>query len=119
PHTPFQWFEISNLEIRRNKIKFLEKEIRKKRKIKVSFSDPKWGQIQTLFSRGDEKTGYLLYKTKGYGSNLGAIRRIMSEMQTSINDFNKKLNINEELPWNFIDVGINKKILTKIWNKIF
>ncbi len=117
PHTPFQWYEISDIKSIRNKIKLLSKIITKEMNIRINFSDPKWDRIQTLLSRGDEQIGKLIQKTYTYGSNLGSIRRILKEMNTSIDNFNKEISVDQKLPWDFIDCGIKKNIIIKIWEK--
>ena len=118
PHTPFQWFGISNIDEIRKKIKFLKQNIDKNLRIRTSFSDPKWDRVQLFLSRGDIKISELLYTTLNYGSNLGAIRRILKEQNLSFDQLNKKIIIEKPLPWDFIDVGIEKEKLYKIWFKI-
>ncbi|MHA1268842.1 MAG: radical SAM protein [Candidatus Helarchaeota archaeon] len=118
PHTPFQWSGISNLEIIRNKIKFLTKELIRRMRIRTTFSDPRWSRIQMILSKGDEKIRKLLNKTYESGMTLGDIRRIINEFNLSFKDMTNEIEIDKELPWDFIDIGIKKKNLINIWKKV-
>lgn len=115
PHTPFQWSKVSEIKDIRGKIKFLNKELKKQMGIRTSISDPKWARIQTILSRGDKNIANFLFRISEQGKDLGSIRRILNEMRLSFDDLTGELDVNKELPWDFIDVGIKKEKLSKIW----
>ncbi|MBD3229942.1 MAG: radical SAM protein [Candidatus Lokiarchaeota archaeon] len=117
PHTPFQWSKISDIKDIKKKMKYLRYELEKQRRLKISFGDPRWSRIQTILSRGDKEIQDFLLQTYDEGRNLGSLRRILSEMNLSLNDFLEEIDMNEKLPWDFINTGIKKKILVKIWKK--
>jgi len=118
PHTPFQWSKISDINKIRDKIRYLNKELTKSLKLKVSFSDPRWDRIQIMLSRGGKETQKLLTYSIREGTSLGDIRRILNDLNISFNNIIKEYDKDYQFPWDFIDIGINKNKLYKIWSKI-
>jgi radical SAM superfamily enzyme YgiQ (UPF0313 family) len=109
PFTPFQWHPMETLDSIKEKLKFIKKELKDERSIKVFHDVPKYAHMQGLFSMGDRRVFNVLkamVKTDDYRS---ACSRAEVEMDFYI--FRKK-DFNEILPWDFIDAGISKE---KLW----
>lgn len=109
PFTPFQWHPMETLDSIKEKLKFIKKELKNERSIKVFHDVPKYAHMQGLFSMGDRRVFNVLkamVKTDDYRS---ACSRAGVEMDFYI--FRKK-DFNEILPWDFIDAGISKE---KLW----
>lgn len=110
PHTPFQWLPFGgnfsltpqeNLKALDGKLKFLKKELKRK-KVEVETGSVKKFAVQTIASRGDEKVGRALPKVR-------------------INDFEEYLgsiDVDEQLPWDFIDHGYRKTSMVKEFESI-
>lgn len=96
PHTPLQWLGFADLRELEVKISILEKESRKHG---IEFSAPNLKEfvIQTILARGNEKVSELLLG-KNYREFL---------------DFLKPIELEEPLPWDFIDHGYRKSKLLR------
>ncbi|RLI80225.1 radical SAM protein [Archaeoglobales archaeon] len=103
PHTPFQWlpFDVEELKV---KADFLRKELRRAN-IKAEISKIEEFAIQTALSRGDEKIGRLLSKSR---IKVGDIKDYLSEIP-----------VDSELPWDFIDHGYKKERLIKEYEHLY
>ncbi len=115
--TPFQWHNQDSMEVIDEKIAYLRKKSKFIKGLKMNFSDTFLSQIEAVFSRGDRKLNKLVLKAFENGSYLDAWSEnfnkniwIESSQQAGI-DFDeyaqRKIALEAELPWNFIDVGIN------------
>jgi len=111
PHTPFQWLSFGGDNIKtpeeniaelKRKMKLLNKELRKL-KVRVNIEDVDKFAVQTIISRGDEKVGKAL-KTK--------IR------VKEFDEYLRKIDLDKELPWDFIDHGYKKERLIKEYSKV-
>jgi hypothetical protein len=105
PHTPFQWLPFGgnlsktpeeNIKELNDKLRFLKKELRK-RKVDVDAGNVERFALQTILSRGDERVGEFLPKIR--------IKDFMSYLE--------KIDVDKELPWDFIDHGYKKSALVK------
>lgn len=101
PHTPFQWLPFSGdedvkkglAELRR-KMQYIRKGC-KKFKIEVDIGNIREFSIQTILSRGDEDVS-MIFEGVHY-----------SKFQKYL----EKIDVDRELPWDFIDHGYKKKDL--------
>jgi radical SAM superfamily enzyme YgiQ (UPF0313 family) len=111
PFTPFQWHLMEPLESVKGKLRFIKKALNNEKGIKVFHDVPKYAHMQGLFSMGDRRVFKVLremIKTDGYKS---ACYKAVVEPIFYI--FRKK-DLNEMLPWDFIDTAISKE---KLWNE--
>lgn len=118
PHTPFQWCARESTKSLEKKQNYLKKEFHKLG-IKVSFSSPKWDYYQSLLSRGGgELCDYVLEVYKS-GGNIGAFKSAYKEISKTKkmpdSDYYalRQIALDEELPWDFIDVAPGKECLIK------
>lgn len=98
PHTPIQWDQYDLKSIKK-KIKYLRKELKN---INIKIDSGKLGLIQYILSCGDSTVGKLLEKS-------------LTE-KVLLKEWNKHLphyKINDELPWDIIDIGLNDDYLKK------
>jgi len=118
PHTPFQWCSRDDIKTLENKQNYLKKEFHKLG-IKARFSSVKWDYYQALLSRGDRNLGEYVLKVYELGGNIGAFKAAYKETAKEKNlpdsDFYavRAYDLNEELPWDFIEVSPGKEILKK------
>lgn len=101
PHTPLQW-ETFNFKDIKNKTRFLKKEMRR---YNIKCESPKKSMIQYILSCGNREVGTLIEKSLTKEVTLKEWRELIPNY-----------NIDDELPWNNIDVGVNERFL-KIENK--
>jgi hypothetical protein len=70
---------------------------------------PKWGYIQTLLSRGDRRVGKILLAAHYNGGNW---RKTFKEINLNPDFYvYRKRDLDEILPWDFIDHGVGKDYL--------
>jgi len=108
PFTPFQWHPMEPLNSVKGKLRFIKKELKGERGIKVFHDVPKYAHMQGLFSMGDRRVFNILkamVKTDDYRA---ACSQAGVDMDFYI--FRKK-DFDEALPWDFIDAGIPKESL--------
>lgn len=118
PNTPLQWhgrFETAELEKRQQ---FLKKEFHKIG-IKAGFSSIKWDYWQAVLSRGDGHFADFLIDIYKNGAKLGAYKNA-SKNRFNPNDYAiRNYDLDESLPWDFIEMHPGKTVLTDRYRKIF
>ncbi|MBW2339476.1 MAG: radical SAM protein [Deltaproteobacteria bacterium] len=114
PFTPFQWFPIDDVDSLKEKQKFLRRTLVSEGGIGVSVDVPKWAYVQTLLSMGDRRVGQMLLATHRNGGNWKQTFR-SSDINPDFFVYRPK-DLNETLPWDFIDHGIKKSFLQEEYN---
>jgi radical SAM family uncharacterized protein len=109
PFTPFQWFPMDTVESLKEKQKILKRALSGEGGIEVGFDVPKWAYVQTLLSRGDRRVGKMLLTTFTNEGDWKATFR-SSDVNPDFFVYRQK-DLNEQLPWDFIDHGIKKSFL--------
>ncbi|MGD9056828.1 MAG: radical SAM protein [Desulfobacterales bacterium] len=115
PFTPFQWVAMAETAVLKKKIKKIKTELSKVANLRVHADIPRWAYIQGLFSRGDRRVADILFLAHSYKGNWA---RTLKDV--SINpDFYvlRERDLNERLPWDFIDQGIKKSYLQKEYQR--
>jgi len=118
PHTPLQWEPPLNLSLLQQTTKILQKKIRALKIYNFEILDPRWARIQGYLSRGTERLGSVLQNVLINGGTLGAWRTSSKKAEGTIEEcqtFQPKFEI--QLPWDFIDIKIDKKKLLSIYNR--
>lgn len=103
PHTPLQWETYDMKEIK-SKIKYLKKNLKG---LDIKFDSAKMGLIQYVLSCGDKDIGNL-------------IERSLNE-KISIREWSENApsyDLEDELPWDSIDVSVSKEFLKSEYEKI-
>ena len=96
PHTPLQW-DIYNIKDIKSKIKILKSNTKN---INIKFASGKMGLIQYVLSCGGKEIGELLEKSLSEKISI-------KEWENNIPSY----NYNTSLPWDKIDIGLNKNFL--------
>ena len=120
PHTPFQWEPQDSLESLRHKQMFLGEKITD-RKIRYNWHEAKVSRLEAVFSKGDRNLSKAIYEAVKRGMRFDAWDEYFSYEKwmdvfesCGINpDFyaNRKMGFDEILPWDVIDIGVNKSFL--------
>ncbi len=126
PHTPFQWIgqrPVNELKTKKNYIK----SILSKRGFNIREQSVEMSLLEAAFSRGDERVGLVIEEALNLGCRLDAWSEIFdfskwekAMEKTGINlvDFaEKNFDYSDILPWEKIDVGVNKEFLWKEYVK--
>lgn len=123
PHTPFQWSGREETKSLENKQNYLKKEFHKLG-VKANFSSPKWDYYQTLLSRGGKELCDYVLRVYELGGNVGAFktayREIAAEKGLPDSDHYtiRTYDLDEELPWDFIEVSPGKEFLKKEYHRL-
>ena len=109
PFTPFQWVPMAEVGALKNTQKKLKKTLIKSGGILVNSDVPKWAYIQALLSLGDRRVSSILLKAYQLNGNWKKAMQI-SQINPDFFVYRPK-DLDELLPWDFIDHGITKKHL--------
>jgi radical SAM family uncharacterized protein len=111
PSTPFQWAPYEEINSLKRKIKVIRNELRGEGNVQVIHNLPKWGYIQTLLSRGDRRVGRFLLAAHHNGANW---QKAFKEINLNPDFYvYREMDLDEILPWDFIDHGIRKDYLRR------
>lgn len=123
PFTPLQWCGQTDLKIVSEHIRYLKEKTKSIKGVKINYHESFVSQIEAVLTRGDRKLCdyiYALYKKGCYldawGEHFNA--DVWSETaEESGFSFSKlaqkEYSLEEELPWDFVNVGLSKEWLQK------
>ncbi|NVM57804.1 MAG: radical SAM protein, partial [Desulfobacterales bacterium] len=115
PFTPFQWVPLEDVKALKAKIKHVKDGLRRVANVRVHADLPRWAYIQALLSRGDRRTADLLaaaHKNDGNWAKTLKASIINPDFYVY-----RERPLDEILPWDFIDHGINKAFLVEEYQK--
>ena len=115
PFTPFQWVAMDSTARLKSKIKTVKNGLRKVPNVRLHADVPRWANIQGLLSRGDRRTADILQLAHRLQGNWPQALK-----QTPVNaDFYvlRDRPVDELLPWDFIDTGVDKAFLVKEYER--
>ena len=101
PHTPLQWEGYDFKDVKK-KIRYIQKEMKN---YNIKCESPKKGLVQYILSCGNRGIGAIIEKSLTKQPTLKEWK-----------EFIPKYDIDDELPWSNIDVGVDEKFL-KIENR--
>ena len=118
PFTPFQWCGQMNLDDVTEHIHYFKDKTKHIKGLKINYHEKYVSEIEAVLTRGDEKLcDYIeaLYKKGCYldawGENFdkNVWKETAEELGFSLSDLAQKTySLDEPLPWDFIDIGVNK-----------
>jgi radical SAM family uncharacterized protein len=126
PHTAFQWFAMIDPESAKSKQEYLRNKAKNKR-LKLTFHNCSMSFLEGVLSRGDRRLAQVISAAFAKGARFDAwgdhfaIEKWMEAFRETGVDPNYYLNelpVHGILPWDFIDVGIDKETLRLEYNKI-
>ncbi|MBA2123784.1 hypothetical protein B9J78_02430 [bacterium Unc6] len=121
-HTPFQWEKMCSEEQIYHKIDIIQKKLVGSR-IKTDFHNPKTSILEALIARGNEKIADVIEWAWKNGARFDAWNEHFKQdiwdiaLKKNGIDVERCLcekNLDEKLPWDFIDIGIKKEHLMDI-----
>ena len=122
PFTPFQWAPMARPEIVDERIKAVRGAI-KSRSIVYNYHEQETSFMEAVFARGDRRTCDVLMKAFEKGAkfdgwseyfNMDIWNEAMSECNLDPDFYVYRDRSYEEiLPWDFIDIGVNRKYLER------
>jgi len=114
PFTPFQWIPLDTVDSLKEKQRLLKRAVSDVGGVTISFDVPKWAYLQALLSLGDRRVGQMLLTAHG---NRGNWKKTFQSSEINPDFFvYRPKDLNETLPWDFIDHGIDKSFLHEEYN---
>jgi radical SAM-linked protein len=118
-HTPFQWEEQISYEDILTKQEFLRNEL-KRRKLNFKWHDAPLSVIEGVFARGDRRLGRVLLEAIELGCrfdswgdhfSFSAWQKAFAKAGIDPRFYLRRRGIDEILPWEHLDCGVNKEFL--------
>jgi len=113
PHTPFQWAAMEGVATLKERIKTLERSLRREG-VDVTSDVPKYAYVQAVLARGDRRAAGFLSAYQASGKWPAVWRAV------NVNpDFYARRERGEDelFPWDFIDHGVRKSYLWEEWQR--
>ncbi len=127
PHTPLQWEERPTSGEIDRRLTLVKKSL--PRKVKFKTEDIRVSTLEAALARGGEELGPVILEAYMRGAKLdgwseffnypvwvSAFEKYGLDLETYAS---RRLNIDEELPWSFIDVGLNDEFLKEEYRRTF
>ena len=128
PFTPFQWYGQNPRELLMDKQYHLKDSIKTK-KVNYNYHDAGTSYLEAVFARGDRKLSKILEKAceknfhfDGWNDCFSIDEWLKLFEECDIDpDFyaTRERSLDELLPWDFLDYGVNKKFLIKEREKAY
>jgi radical SAM superfamily enzyme YgiQ (UPF0313 family) len=115
PLTPFQWVAMDDVQTLKNKIRKIKDGLKRVANVRVHADVPRWAYIQAMFSRGDRKVAQILMLAHENRGNW--IKTLNTSPVNPDYYVVRERSIDECLPWDFIDHGINKQFLAREYQR--
>ncbi len=120
PHTPFQWAAQMNFEEMKRKHTMLRDLFRGQKSCNLKIHDMKKSFLEGFLSRGDEKISDLIElawkngaKLDDYKDNFNIWKNAIEELGMEENEYLKPRDMERELPWDIVDISVDKEFLKK------
>ena len=126
PFTPFQWCSQCSREEVGNRIKYLLEKVKPIKGVKINYHNSFTSKLECAITRGDERYNDFfldLHKQGVYLSswdeNIDKIQWLNLAMENGIDldyEAERQYSLEEELPWDIIDIGLDKAWLVEQYN---
>lgn len=120
PHTPFEWAEQMNFDEMKRKHTLLRDLFRGQKSCNLRIHDMKKSYLEGFLSRGDERTGDLVElawmggaKLDDYKDNFNIWKKAIEKLGIGEEEYLKGKDLDKELPWDFVDTGVDKEFLIR------
>lgn len=127
PHTPFQWVGQVPRETFKARQQYILGKIKRYRSVKYNYHNAEMSYLEAVFARGDRRLAQALYQAFRMGCKFDSWDEFFDFncwqdvfKTTGLNaDFYalRQRDIDETLPWDHIDIGVNKRYLQNEYKK--
>ncbi len=114
PWTPFQWHPYAGTKELQLKIRTLKKALPRVKGVRFHHDLPKWGYFQTLFSMGDRRVGWELYRGTKEGDWVKYLRTAAFNPDFWVL---RPKGQREKFPFEVIDQGVDRNSLWEEYRK--
>ncbi len=126
PHTPFQWCSQDSFEVIKDKIKYLLDQTKPIKGLKINYHNSFVSRLECAFTRGDERYNDFLYELNKKGvylstwdENIDRQLWLDTALKCGIDidkESQRSYSLEENLPWDIIDTGLDKEWLKEQYN---
>lgn len=125
PHTPFQWQRQLSLEETRERQRFLKEELRR-RKLHFKYQDAELSFMEGVIARGDRRLAPVIERAVELGAcfdgwhehfSLERWQQAFDECGIDPTWYLRQRDLDEPLPWDHLDAGIEREFLLREWDK--
>lgn len=120
PHTPFQWHKQMDFQEMEHKHTLLRDLFKGMKGCTLKIHSMKKSYLEGLVSRGDEKTGDLIElawrkgaKLDDYRDNYTIWKEAMEDLGIDDNYYLGARDVEKELPWDMVKIGVTKEFLKR------
>lgn len=127
PFTPFQWFGQADLDEVTKRIHYLKDKTKHIKGLKINYHERSVSEIEAVLTRGDESLCDYIEKLWQKGCYLDAWNEYFDrfvwqdtakELGISLEELaQKEYKTDKNLPWDFIDIGVEKDWLIEEYNE--
>lgn len=120
-HTPFQWEKFDQPTVLIEKCKKIKRCLRNLKNVKVAYRDPEMACLETILARGDRRLSKVIVKAWQHGAlfdgwddkfNYQIWVEAARVCDISFLPYIQEIDENQELPWQNIDIGLDKNFLS-------
>ena len=126
PFTPFQWCSQDSQTVIREKIKYLLEQVNKIKGVKINYHNSFTSKVECAMTRADARYNDFILALHNKGVYLSTWdenvdKNLWEETARECGfdideEAQRKYSLDEELPWDIIDSGLNKEWLTEQYN---
>lgn len=120
PHTPYQWAKQMTMAEMEEKHNYLKELFAGLKGVALKIHPPKKSYLEGFISRGDEKTGELIelafrkgVKLDDYRDNFNIWMEAVDELGIKHETYLGERDMEAELPWDIVDVGVTKEFFKR------
>ena len=115
PFTPFQWTVMEEVGRLKAKIRAIKNELGRIANVRVHADVPRWSYVQAVLSRGDRRTADILARVHAVQGNWPqALKSVAINADFYVH---RERDMEELLPWDFIDHGVTKAFLKQEYRR--
>jgi radical SAM-linked protein len=125
PHTPFQWCRQADAQQMREAQEFFKRTLRGKR-IDFKWHNAEMSVLEGVLARGDRRLGTAILGAYHRGRRMDGWtdeflwepwREALAEAGRTPAEFLRERSPSETLPWDVVDVGVDRRYLVEEWEK--
>jgi radical SAM family uncharacterized protein/radical SAM-linked protein len=118
--TPFQWAPFDGVDVLERKLAYLKDQFRRVRGARMKWHEPREAEIECVLSRGDRRMARVLHtawksgvKFDGWSEHFrhDLWLRAFEIEGISKESYLRAYDLDEVLPWDVLDISINKRFL--------
>jgi radical SAM superfamily enzyme YgiQ (UPF0313 family) len=126
PHTCFQWFKMSGIQVFKSKCDYIRAKL-KNRRLQLNFHNPTMSFLEGILSRGDRRLSGVIEKAFEKGARFDGWSEHLKfehwasafrECGIEADFYLKERSLDELLPWDFLEMGVSKEALRAEYNKV-